>query len=623
MGSAAGFRNQRARKQEFPRQAPAHEAEQPGHPVLRLQRTVGNQAVQRMMRAQEGAFVQRKLAVNEPGDAFEQEADRVSEQVMRTAEPGASPAAESNEARGQGHARVQLKAEAAGGAVDTREAPPIVDEVLRSPGQPLDAGTRAFMEPRFGHDFSGVRVHSDAKAAESASAVQARAYTAGRNVVFGAGEFAPGTHEGQKLLGHELAHVVQQSSPAAAAPQVQRKATAQDEADKKVAVKDHEAQQKNVAALLDDARKFQPTSYNSATDAQVLFHNSVQLLDSGKFDLFILTPTHYSTASKPVFFDQTFKYTQGKPEGGDYPADRDASTTKIDHPSPGESGSVPKSPQLAPLVPMSQSHPKGTPPPQTTPPAPATVTWTSAFMKLYLPRTPVTKDELRDTFIHEAQHVADWAHLRPATLSDWKSMFEEYKAEFRAYWVQPGFTLVDPDPLRTQGTVTVPGSRACTSCPPPATTSPGMPPPIRQQSTNLKNKKQDQIFWKLINEYQHEEFDCLYVCNQGFRDAVDNFAFPVAENLVNSVRLVNLHIELQKLTPAITGAALLKTGFPQAMKDLDRIDWEFLSNEKLSAPLWDLFTTFAPTVLLKPFQKLAKKGAPSTNDIDKVIALVK
>jgi len=88
--------------------------------------------------------------------------------------------------------------------------PPIVHDVLRSPGHPLDADARAFMEPRFGHDFSQVRVHSDAKAAESAWAVNALAYTIGRDVVFGAGRYAPGTSEGRKLLAHELTHVVQQ-----------------------------------------------------------------------------------------------------------------------------------------------------------------------------------------------------------------------------------------------------------------------------------------------------------------------------------------------------------------------------------------------------------------------------
>ncbi|MBF2065985.1 MAG: DUF4157 domain-containing protein [Calothrix sp. C42_A2020_038] len=92
------------------------------------------------------------------------------------------------------------------------EAPPIVHKVLNSLGQPLDADSRNFMESRFGHDFSSVRVHTDAKAAESAQAVNALAYTVGRNVVFGTGQFTPRTHAGKRLLAHELTHVVQQSS---------------------------------------------------------------------------------------------------------------------------------------------------------------------------------------------------------------------------------------------------------------------------------------------------------------------------------------------------------------------------------------------------------------------------
>jgi hypothetical protein len=90
--------------------------------------------------------------------------------------------------------------------------PPIVHDVLNSSGQPLDAGTRAFMEPRFGHDFSRVRVHTDARAVESAHAVNALAYTVGRDVVFGAGQYAPGTMEGKRLMAHELTHVVQQGN---------------------------------------------------------------------------------------------------------------------------------------------------------------------------------------------------------------------------------------------------------------------------------------------------------------------------------------------------------------------------------------------------------------------------
>jgi len=95
--------------------------------------------------------------------------------------------------------------------VKSDQIPPVVDEVLRSPGQPLDSATRAYMEPRFGHDFSQVRVHTDSKAAESAQAVNALAYTVGRDVAFDTGQYAPGTVSGARLLAHELTHVAQQA----------------------------------------------------------------------------------------------------------------------------------------------------------------------------------------------------------------------------------------------------------------------------------------------------------------------------------------------------------------------------------------------------------------------------
>jgi hypothetical protein len=100
---------------------------------------------------------------------------------------------------------------AATSAEPVNEVPSIVDEVLRSSGQPLDVQTRSFFEPRFGHDFSRVRVHTDARAAESARAVNALAYTVGQDVVFGAGQYRPEASLGCQLLGHELTHVIQQS----------------------------------------------------------------------------------------------------------------------------------------------------------------------------------------------------------------------------------------------------------------------------------------------------------------------------------------------------------------------------------------------------------------------------
>jgi Domain of unknown function (DUF4157) len=91
------------------------------------------------------------------------------------------------------------------------EAPPLVHQVLSSPGQALPAADLSFFQSRFGFDFSRVRVHSDRAAAESASSVNALAYTAGSDIAFAAGQYQPGTETGSRLLAHELAHVVQQS----------------------------------------------------------------------------------------------------------------------------------------------------------------------------------------------------------------------------------------------------------------------------------------------------------------------------------------------------------------------------------------------------------------------------
>lgn len=100
---------------------------------------------------------------------------------------------------------------AASGARSPMTAPPIVQDVLNSPGQPLDAATRSFFESRFGHDFGRVRVHTDERAEQSASAVNAHAYSVGRSIVFGAGQFSPETREGRRLLAHELTHLLQQT----------------------------------------------------------------------------------------------------------------------------------------------------------------------------------------------------------------------------------------------------------------------------------------------------------------------------------------------------------------------------------------------------------------------------
>jgi len=97
------------------------------------------------------------------------------------------------------------------GDSDSTTVPPIVRDVLRSAGRPLDSDSQAFMETRFGHDFSHVRVHTDAKAAKSAQSVNALAYAVRNHVVFAHGHYAPNSIAGRQLLAHELAHVIQQS----------------------------------------------------------------------------------------------------------------------------------------------------------------------------------------------------------------------------------------------------------------------------------------------------------------------------------------------------------------------------------------------------------------------------
>jgi Domain of unknown function (DUF4157) len=159
-------------------------------------------------------FLQAALAVGQVNDPLEHEADRIADRVMRMPDPNlpTTPAPSAP----------VLQAQAAGSsAAAIGEAPAIVHEVLRAPGRALDRNSRAVMEPRFGYDFGKVRIHADTRAGESARAVGARAYTVGTNIVFGAGEFAPATNAGQRLLAHELAHVVQQGT-APSAPKLLR-----------------------------------------------------------------------------------------------------------------------------------------------------------------------------------------------------------------------------------------------------------------------------------------------------------------------------------------------------------------------------------------------------------------
>lgn len=144
--------------------------------------------------------IQTKLAINRPGDEYEQEADRIADQVM---------AAPAHEIVSGAKPRIQRFPTQLASQVEA--VPASVDHVLASPGKPLEPTLRKDMEEHFGYDFSRVRVHTGTLAEQSSRDINANAYTAGNNIVFDADRFAPETHDGKRLIAHELTHVMQQT----------------------------------------------------------------------------------------------------------------------------------------------------------------------------------------------------------------------------------------------------------------------------------------------------------------------------------------------------------------------------------------------------------------------------
>jgi hypothetical protein len=194
--------------------------------IIHLQRTIGNQAVQRLMRSNVGfdfakIDIQPKLKVSQPGDVYEQEADRVAEKVMRMSESdsitsipnkeeGIDRKCAACEVKNENKKRIEISrklsesANPDGTTID-------MDNVRSSSSSPLDSSAREYMDSSFDYDFSNVRIHADSTAAKLASSLDARAFTLGDNIIFGPGQYDPNSIEGKKLLAHELTHVVQQT----------------------------------------------------------------------------------------------------------------------------------------------------------------------------------------------------------------------------------------------------------------------------------------------------------------------------------------------------------------------------------------------------------------------------
>jgi len=233
------------------RQPPGAAAEVPS--VLQLGSALGNRSTATLLA---GGLLQRKLAIGPAGDPLEREAERAADRVVAAAAtpagsgggPSTRPVAPVS---GAATAAVQRECAAcAGGGGRCAECEEKDEELRRAsaagqtgaagadparvesrfaalgPGRPLSPGLRGFFEPRFGHDFGAVRLHTGPSAAAAATAARARAFTLRRDVVFGAGEYAPTSRRGRHLIAHELAHVVQQAPAAGGAPVVRRQPAA-------------------------------------------------------------------------------------------------------------------------------------------------------------------------------------------------------------------------------------------------------------------------------------------------------------------------------------------------------------------------------------------------------------
>ncbi|MBD2336006.1 DUF4157 domain-containing protein [Calothrix sp. FACHB-156] len=205
------------------------------HPLLQLQRQLGNRAVTQI--------IQARLTVGKANDVYEQEANRVADTVMRMPDsPVQSSLEERKEETAQmkplmaitplvqrqpqeenqeENAQMLQLAQAQESASATPEVSPNLEgdiQAMRGNGQPLDDSTRGFFEPRFGYNLGDVRIHKDASANKAARELNAEAFTIKKDIFFNAGRYDPQSSQGKWLLAHELTHTVQQQPPPTASP---------------------------------------------------------------------------------------------------------------------------------------------------------------------------------------------------------------------------------------------------------------------------------------------------------------------------------------------------------------------------------------------------------------------
>jgi hypothetical protein len=460
---------------------------------------------------------------------------------------------------------------------------------------PLDVETRALMESRFGHDFSGVRVHNDGLAAESALAVNALAYTVGQHVVFGEGQYAPKTESGRRLLAHELTHTLQQSEGSISSSPIQiverddpaeneaqafsqtvatrcsgtpparkrelqlarqtspiagrhpsPKTTAQEIAHAK---KEHEVQQARVAKLIERGVSAIPDSADPA-HPDLLFRNSAQWVWERRSPTCVLTQTHDATSRKAgsvALFDVKVKY----PEiGGEY--DEQPSPKDVEH---------------IKYVPVGFLG-----------------TESVGEIDLIDPARQ-SDEELKLTIVHEVQHAADqigWGQpgrvqgtpgLTGSAMLISEQDYNNYQTEFRAYWVSEA-SVADTFGSERKGAQ---NSR-------PVRFVDGKTNQTLSATTHFSNERQEKIFWHLAANYPRVAE--VYTRDAAYRSMVDRFDRPVGINLVDSLRIQDVSEALKSCRPEMTAETPEVKRLFAAVATLDDADLNFLRNSTSSKPFW-------------------------------------
>jgi len=518
------------------------------------------------------------------------------------------------------------------------EIPPVVHEVLRSPGKPLDPATRVFFESQLGHDFSKVRVHADDRAVQSAKAIDALAYTLDSHVVLPSQAQNSDSGQDSRLLGHELVHVAQHERAGsrvtseaetrinhrgesaekeanalaarinrgarvqvreALAPGIYRQTQTGASSAQGNAAKEHLKEQENVAQLIEQMRQVKADPSKGYDHVDNLTHNALEWFSpaesSGpplgsvgkqappKVELAVLSMTDDSMTRDRTqgwaYFDPTVKYPR---TGGTYPPDASVKTDEhLKYAQPNVHGE---------FVQLAQTP----------------------YIALYAP-VQFDYDELRKVLIHEVQHVAD--QHKPSFMfinSAAAGAKERYQTEFRAFWIQPESPPAPPSPFPSGPTqsfsvqqsplnrdpVSVNNPAKCTAC---AQTGQSVP-------THFKNQKQQNIFWYLKDVYKADAFDCLYVCDADFRVMVDNFSGPASVNAGESVRIQAVLEATEKINKTPGKLDQEMYGVVNAAKKLDNLDRQFLQDESASEPFWKKVNSRVPADWLPDITENLKFG---------------